>query len=185
MTEEDGTVGKAGDEADVDALVQTVLRQSYLEATEDLRDYAEKVSTYNRQKKAVRAYLSALRKFKANVFAVARERGVDLCRANEKDVAILTEVLEKAATSHNVGAIEYELCVPDRVPAAAVKNLDMLEAEIAHWEERLNTIGDDAQLANVDLQNMLQKQQQILQMMSNISKASHDTAMSIIRKIGG
>ncbi len=42
---------------------------------------------------------------------------------------------------------------------------------------------DDAQLANVDLQNMLQKMQKTLQMMSNISKSCHDTAMAIIRKI--
>jgi hypothetical protein len=45
--------------------------------------------------------------------------------------------------------------------------------------------GDDAQLANVDLQNILQKQQQSLQMMSNISKMLYDTAMAVIRKIGG
>ena len=56
---------------------------------------------------------------------------------------------------------------------------------IAKWEDKLNTIGDDAQLANVDLQNMLQKQQRTLQMMSNISKSLHDTAMAVIRKMGG
>jgi hypothetical protein len=39
-------------------------------------------------------------------------------------------------------------------------------------------------LANVDLQNMLKKQQQSLQMMSNISKVLHDTAMAEVRKIG-
>ena len=59
------------------------------------------------------------------------------------------------------------------------------EAYVEYLENRLNTIGDDAQLANVDLQNWLQKQQQTLQMMSTISKQLHDTAMSIIRKIGG
>ena len=52
-------------------------------------------------------------------------------------------------------------------------------------EERLNSVGDDAQLANVDLQNVLQKQQQTLQMMSNISKMLYDTAQSVLRKIGG
>ncbi len=59
------------------------------------------------------------------------------------------------------------------------------EQEIKKWEEKLNSVGDDAQLANVDLQNTLQKQQQLLQMMSNISKMFYDTAMSVIRKIGG
>ena len=60
-----------------------------------------------------------------------------------------------------------------------------LENYIEDMEEKLNSVGDDAQLANVDLQNMLQKQQQTMQMMSNIAKMLHDTAMSIIRKIGG
>jgi hypothetical protein len=71
------------------------------------------------------------------------------------------------------------------VPLAGVDTVALLDAAIAHWEERLASIGDDAQLANVDLQNVLQKQQQTLQMMSNISKVLHDTAMAVIRKMGG
>ena len=60
-----------------------------------------------------------------------------------------------------------------------------LDTAIQGLEEKLNSVGDDTQLANVDLQNMLQKQQQTLQMMSNIGKMLHDTAMAVIRKIGG
>lgn len=70
--------------------------------------------------------------------------------------------------------------------------LKQLRRATAKWQEYLNelekelqTAGDDAQLANVDLQNMMQKQQQTLQQLSNISKVLHDTAMSIVRKIGG
>ena len=37
---------------------------------------------------------------------------------------------------------------------------------------------------NTDLQNILQKQQQTIQMMSNVSKMLSDTALAIIRKIG-
>ena len=59
------------------------------------------------------------------------------------------------------------------------------EAEARAWEEKLNSLGDDAQLANIDLQNMLQQQQQTVQVMTSISKLLHDTAQSIIRKIGG
>jgi len=58
------------------------------------------------------------------------------------------------------------------------------ENALEKYEQQLNSVGDDAQLANVDLQNWLQKQQQTMQMMSNISKLLHDTAMAIIRKIG-
>ena len=71
------------------------------------------------------------------------------------------------------------------VPPAGCDSPEALDNEINKWEEKLNSVGDDAQLANVDLQNMLQKQQQTLQMLSNISKMLHDTAMSVIRKIGG
>ena len=60
---------------------------------------------------------------------------------------------------------------------------DWVLALIETREEKLTTTGDDAQLANVDMQNMLQKMQQTLQMMSNVSKSCHDTAMAIIRKM--
>ena len=62
--------------------------------------------------------------------------------------------------------------------------LSALEKDTELLEQKLQTIGDDAQLANIDLQNMLQKQQQTLQLMSNVSKMLHDTAMAIVRKIG-
>jgi len=59
-----------------------------------------------------------------------------------------------------------------------------VEEQIAAWEDELQQICDDAQLADVDLQNRLQKQQQALQMMSNIAKMLQDTAMNVIRRIG-
>lgn len=55
---------------------------------------------------------------------------------------------------------------------------------LKYYEDELSSVGDDAQLANIDLQNYLQKQQQLMQMLSSISKATHDTAMAVIRKIG-
>jgi len=61
----------------------------------------------------------------------------------------------------------------------------LLAAALAALEATETQPGDDAQLANVDLQNILQKQQQTLQLMSNVSKMLHDTAASVIRKIGG
>jgi len=73
-----------------------------------------------------------------------------------------------------------------RTSAASAK-ADGKEKEmeaVKNLEEKLNTLGDDSQLANIDLQSMLQKQQQNLQKLSNISKMLHDTAQAIIRKIG-
>jgi len=52
-------------------------------------------------------------------------------------------------------------------------------------EEKLAAAGNDVQLANIELQNALQKQQQLVQLISNVSKILNDTAMAVIRKIGG
>jgi len=52
------------------------------------------------------------------------------------------------------------------------------------WNKGPDDIGDDSQLANIDLQTMLQKQQQLIQMLSNVSKVHHYTASAVVRKIG-
>jgi hypothetical protein len=170
---------------DPNALVQQVLRESYLQTTEDLRFYAEKVRYFNQCKKAIRDYLQKLRDYRANVICAAHKRGVDLNSGNEKDLRVLAEMFKQCAHSYNGGDLEYELGVPNRVPVTGVNSVASIDKEIDRWEQKLASLGDDAQLANVDLQNILQKQQQTLQMLSNISKMLYDTAMAVIRKFGG
>ncbi len=46
------------------------------------------------------------------------------------------------------------------------------------------TVEKPVQLESIDVQNNLQRQQQSIQLMSNISKVLRDTALAIIRKIG-
>jgi hypothetical protein len=67
---------------------------------------------------------------------------------------------------------------------AYIGHAEEIDRWVGAWEDKLAEIGDDSQLANIDMQNMLQKQQQTIQIMSNISKVLHDTAMAVIRKIG-
>ncbi|MGD2179313.1 MAG: hypothetical protein PVG71_16000 [Anaerolineae bacterium] len=61
---------------------------------------------------------------------------------------------------------------------------EQLENYVADLEQQLSTVGDDAQLANIDLQNALQEVQQAIQTMSSVSKALHDTAVALIRRMG-
>jgi hypothetical protein len=89
----------------------------------------------------------------------------------------------RCAHTYSVGDLEYELGIPNRVPVTGVNSFELLDKEIERWEARLASLGDDAQLANVERQDIVQKQQQTLQMMSNISKMLYDTDMAIIRKI--
>lgn len=60
-----------------------------------------------------------------------------------------------------------------------------IDAAIETLEGEIETMGFDAQLWNQELQELLQRQQRTLQMMSNVSKMLHDTAMSVIRTIAG
>jgi len=60
----------------------------------------------------------------------------------------------------------------------------LFKIHLKELEEKLASVGDDGQLTNIDLQNALEKQQQTMQTMSNMSKMLHDTAMAVIRKIG-
>lgn len=74
--------------------------------------------------------------------------------------------------------------VERRLKAVLVEAASDLETDIAKFEDAMGAIGDDTQLANADLQNLLQKQQQMLQMLSDVSATVNDTALAVIRKIG-
>jgi len=75
---------------------------------------------------------------------------------------------------------ESDLDFVSRMLTSIDQQIMALDTGIEVLEKKLQSVGDDAQLANIDLQNQLQKQQQTLQTMSNVSKALHDTAKAII-----
>ncbi|MCH7653519.1 MAG: hypothetical protein IIB14_07585 [Chloroflexi bacterium] len=99
------------------------------------------------------------------------------------------DVLSEMLDSVDAGTVRLQEIsggvVNGRFPISELnESLSKQESLIEELDARLSSIGDDAQLANMDLQSNLQKQQQILQTMSNVSKMLHDTAMAVIRKIG-
>jgi hypothetical protein len=180
-----GDSGEVSREPDIDALIQEVLRLSYLETVEDLQYYAEKVRRLNEKKRAVRAYLAKLREFDGAMFRATRQAGISPYNPDATDLAATSKLFSEHVGVHSSPQTRYEFRVPDRVPPPGVASFDDLETEIQKWERALARVGEEVQLACVDLQNMLQKQQQTMQMMSTISKMLHDTAMTVIRKIGG
>jgi hypothetical protein len=88
---------------------------------------------------------------------------------------------EDGATITVAGSIITDALIP---PDFQLASKQEIETYISELRQKLSSVGEDAQLANVDLQNMLQKQQQTVQMLSNISKVLHDTALAVIRKVG-
>lgn len=156
---------KARTAADVNALVGLVLRRAYMDAAADLAGHAERVAFFNELRKRVRDDLRDTR---------------EALMAAEAEGAKVVEVPSLLVRTEFVAGRSPVL-------ARTMTKVELAEARarIRKLEQVLQTVGEDAQLANVDLQNVLQKQQQTMQMMSNVSKMLHDTAMSVIRKIGG
>jgi hypothetical protein len=168
---------------DLDAAIQSLVREVYEESTEDVRYYAHKVKAANQRKKAIRKYLTGLRAYQGRVISAARERKVDINQSTEDVRAQVAEIMEELSCSHEVDDVAYGLGIPSQVPPEGATKPDELDAILERWDEELQSVGDDAQLANVDMQNLLQKQQQTLQMLSSVSKTLHDTAMAVVRKI--
>jgi len=54
---------------------------------------------------------------------------------------------------------------------------------ISEYEDHLNSIGDDSQLANIDMQAVLARQQELLRMLGSIGDILNSTALAVIRKI--
>jgi uncharacterized protein YpuA (DUF1002 family) len=107
----------------------------------------------------------------------------------DRDIKIMSNVMGKMRTANK--DIKDPIEVINKDISENTNNSDkgnqviMVCAKKTYdWKRALDALGDDAQLANVDLQNILQKQQ-TLQMFSNISKMLYDTLQPVIRKMGG
>ena len=96
----------------------------------------------------------------------------------------LPDGVYRRADGQSVTVRGHQIVAALTPPDLGSASKEEMENYIKDLEEQLSSVGDDAQLANIDLQNALQKQQQTLQTMSNISKMLHDTAMAVIRRIG-
>lgn len=67
------------------------------------------------------------------------------------------------------GSIPFDESAPVAAADASIASSE-LEVYIEELEAKLSTIGDDALLANLDLQDMLQKQQQTIEMIPPVAR---------------
>lgn len=103
----------------------------------------------------------------------------------EEDWLQTWETLVKTLfTKEGNSRLGIALGLPSTIPPYSYRSGD-LEALIEEYEEKMSSLGDDASLAQVDMQSWMQKTQLTLLSMSSISKQLHDSAQGIIRKIGG
>jgi hypothetical protein len=152
-------VGTNDRNLDINTLVQSVMRASYQQQEEDLNKMKDKVQHNNEMKKKIRDEQDKVRK------AIIAPGSAPIIKMN-----IATGKGTPTIISPQNGGI--------------VKTEQEQQVYLRYLQDKLNVVGDDAQLANTDLQSVLQKQQQLVTMMSNISKLLSDTAMNTVRKMG-
>lgn len=131
-----------GTPLDLNALIQFVIRESYLEAAADLRFSAMRVKYFTDQKRKLREWVAEAKRIQGTLPASC---------GNDPNLCSLSDDLRQS-----IPAFEGQLESPCE---------------------------GDPELANVDLNDALQKQQQTLRLMSNIAKQLHDTAMAVIRNV--
>jgi len=135
-------VGANDRNLDINALVQSVMRESYLQQTEDLRKYKDKVQYFNETKRKIRDEQDKVRKAKITPGS-------------------------PPLLKMNITAGKGTPPIISLQNAGIVKTEQERQDYLRYLEDELNAVGDDAQLANIDLQSVLQKQQQLVQMLSN------------------
>ena len=150
-------------ETDIGLLMMWVVRESYKQSSEDLRFYQERVKYFNEVKKQLREMLTEAYDVMSNFGNDQNKVGIDTFDGNIPKFV-----------SGKYPKLGFTL---------TMMNKEEVDTYIEFLEQTLVTVGDDAQLANIDLQNNLQRLTQTTVMLSSISKNLHDTAMAIIRNL--
>jgi hypothetical protein len=151
-----------GQPLNIDELIKWVLREAYLSSTAPRQDdLVDKVRFYDELDKKLREEITLARTDLREERPWPRKRRVVVFR---KRYARGKDPVER----------EERRKVDKKDLTVLLKEYEML----------LRSIGDDREIANVEFQNLSQKQQQTMQMLGQISKQLSDTALAVIRKIG-
>ena len=128
---------------------------------------------------------------KKRVFVMVKFLSTELNKSQLAQYTKIFRMIKEVKPIHEINA-EWKSFVEELggslqkiQPVSIDIQVEALDEYIQEWEDQLNDMEDDAQLANVDLQNTLQRQQQSLQLLSGMSKLLHDTATDVIRNMGG
>ena len=159
------TYTKRTRQRDINALVQHVMREAYLEPNKELKMRADKVRYFNEKKKIAFAYRDELRKIEKEL------------KQSETDAQTVRVMTPQFSTDGN----------PDRpVITGRVYNtvdVDSVVDDLTSIVVLCNRVEEESKSAGLDLQNALKKQSQTYQTLSNVMKSMHDTAKASIQNV--
>ncbi len=175
---------------DINSLVQSVLKESYDEMQDDLALYASKVKYFNKLKKQIREQINELRDHRSQLQSKPglKIRRKTVLRFRIKNFSNAIKFSKRVLKIQKLSKPDRSILLSGRIHVNSemvdFKNKTEFDEYIGDLEEDLAAMGEEADLANIDLQNALQKLQQVIQQLSNVSKVLNDTALAAIRKLG-
>lgn len=174
---------------DTDDLIKNVLQDSYLENKQYLTFFASKVKYFNKVKSEMRKYIKELR---STLCQVKLKPGTEKIMLKLKDFSPAVKFsgkfgkpaeFKKPAKLIRSKRLKF---LPPRInyyQKDVIVTPEFLEDEIKKMEDKLKDIGNDAQLAGIDLQTWMKKQNQAIQTLANTTKVLREVASAVVRKL--
>lgn len=78
---------------------------------------------------------------------------------------------------------EFPNASQEELNVAVFYSISKIDTKLREEAGKADTLSDMSQMSMIDLQDAMQKEAQLMQMLSNMMKVMHDTSMSIIRKM--
>ena len=165
-------------------LVMLVMFDLWKSEEEDLKELINEIDKTNKLKGQQRELLQSLNKQKA----VANEKIREEYKANTGVSTSQTKIANIPVTKETVQTPRLNIKYT-RAPHFPVlkdpgqMSLPELDSAIRNTTSNLQSLEDISQLDQLALQDAMQKQAQILQLISNIMKMEHDTLKGIIQNL--
>lgn len=167
-----------------DALTMLVMFDIYKTGEKELGEIRNEINRINDLKLKQQAYLDKLNKQKATLQSKIKADPNSNVSTTKNQLKDTENLILKQTTKTSLLKINYT-----RIPKLplfrdpAQMSASELEQAINTSTANLKTLVDMGQMDQLDLQDAMQKQGQILQLMSNISKMIHDSLKGIIQNL--
>lgn len=118
---------------------------------------------------------------------VSTEQHID--KIIREEIANLKDILTDWPDAGRVREVTYRNCVKlkdgsyEIVETTKVLSKDQAETLLAELEDQLETLGEQTQMDNHELQDAMGKQAQMIQLISVVMKSMNDTAKAIIQNM--
>jgi hypothetical protein len=169
---------------EVDVLAMFVMFELWKSEEDDLKEMVNEIQKMNEAKKRQREYLEYLKKQKASAANKLRESYTGTNAKHSGQIRTVSPQFLTETAKTRLLNIKYT-----RTPKLPIfkdpkqMSASELEQAIPNAETNLDSLEEISQLQQLELQDAIQKQAQILQMISNIMKNQHDTLKSIIQNM--